>query len=96
MVTKVKFMYDNLPSWLSIKAEENNKLSLRLSNGSIIKATSASSDAGRSEAVSLLLVDEAAFIDQYWRNLGISSTNISNRWWCYSIKYPLWYWKLVS
>ena len=63
MVTKVKFMYDNLPSWLKIPAEENNKLSLRLNNGSIIKATSASSDAGRSEAVSLLLIDEAAFID---------------------------------
>jgi hypothetical protein len=64
MVTKVKFMYDNLPSWLKIEADENNKLSLRLSNGSQIKATSASSDAGRSEAVSLLLIDEAAFIDQ--------------------------------
>ena len=64
MVTKVKFMYDNLPSWLKIDAEENNKLSLRLSNGSQIKATSASSDAGRSEAVSLLIVDEAAFIEQ--------------------------------
>ena len=63
MVTKVKFMYDNLPSWLKIGAEENNKLTLRLSNGSQIKATSASSDAGRSEAVSLLLVDEAAFIE---------------------------------
>ena len=36
MVTKVKFMYDNLPSWLKIPAEENNKLSLRLSNGSIM------------------------------------------------------------
>ena len=64
MVTKVKFMYDSLPSWLKINAEENNKLSLRLSNGSIIKATSTSSDAGRSEAVSLLLIDEAAFIEQ--------------------------------
>jgi hypothetical protein len=64
MVTKVKFMFDNLPTWLKIQAEENNKLSLRLSNGSQIKATSASSDAGRSEAVSLLIVDEAAFIEQ--------------------------------
>jgi hypothetical protein len=63
MVTKVKFMYDNLPSWLKIGAEENNKLSLRLNNGSIIKATSAASDAGRSEAVSLLLIDEASFIE---------------------------------
>ena len=63
MVTKVKFMYENLPSWLKIDADENNKLTLRLANGSQIKATSASSDAGRSEAVSLLLIDEAAFID---------------------------------
>ena len=64
MVTKVKFMYHNLPSWLKIDAVEDNKLTLRLHNGSQIKATSASSDAGRSEAVSLLLIDEAAFIDQ--------------------------------
>jgi hypothetical protein len=63
MVTKVKFMYENLPSWLKIPSEENNKLTLRLNNGSQIKATSASSDAGRSEAVSLLLIDEAAFIE---------------------------------
>jgi hypothetical protein len=63
MVTKVKFMYENLPSWLKVVASENNKLNLRLSNGSQIKATSAASDAGRSEAVSLLLIDEAAFID---------------------------------
>jgi hypothetical protein len=63
MVTKVKFMYENLPSWLKIPADENNKLNLRLNNGSQIKATSAASDAGRSEAVSLLIIDEAAFID---------------------------------
>ena len=65
MVTKVKFMYDNLPSWLKEKDKptEHNKLTLRLNNGSQIKAVGASSDAGRSEAVSLLLVDEAAFIE---------------------------------
>jgi hypothetical protein len=63
MVTKVKFMFENLPSWLKITAEENNKLTLRLSNGSQVKAVSAAGDAGRSEAVSLLIIDEAAFID---------------------------------
>ena len=63
MVTKVKFMYENLPSWLKVDSDENNKLTLRLKNGSQIKATSAASDAGRSEAVSLLLIDEAAFIE---------------------------------
>jgi hypothetical protein len=63
MVTKVKFMYDNLPSWLKVPSQENNKLALKLSNGSQIKAKSSNSDAARSEAVSLLLIDEAAFID---------------------------------
>ncbi len=41
----------------------DNKLSLKLANNSQIVATSAASDAGRSYAVSLLLVDEAAFIE---------------------------------
>jgi len=63
MVTKVRFMYDNLPSWLKVKEIENNRLSLRLANGSQIKAKSSNSDAARSEAVSLLVIDEAAFID---------------------------------
>jgi hypothetical protein len=64
MVEKVQFMYQNLPSWLrGTKPESNNKLSLKLPNGSQIVATSASSDAGRSYAVSLLLIDEGAFIE---------------------------------
>ena len=64
LVTKVKFMYENLPSWLKLGFEENNKLALRLKNGSQIKAVSAASDAGRSEAISLLIIDEAAFIEE--------------------------------
>jgi len=62
LVTKVRFMHDNLPSWLKGQTEEDNKLSLRLKNGSQIKATSAAGDAGRSEALSMLIIDEAAFI----------------------------------
>jgi hypothetical protein len=63
LVTKVQFMYENLPSWLTVPAVEHNKLSLRLSNGSKIQAKSSNSDSARSEAVSLLLIDEAAVID---------------------------------
>jgi len=63
MVTKVKFGYDNLPSWMKIRTIENNKLSIRFANGSQMKAVSAAGDSARSEAVSLLLIDEAAFID---------------------------------
>jgi hypothetical protein len=62
LVTKVRFMHENLPSWLRGQTEEDNKLSLRLRNGSQIKATSAAGDAGRSEALSMLIMDEAAFI----------------------------------
>ena len=64
LVTKVKFMYDGLPSWLQLGFIENNKLALKLKNGSQVKAVSAASDAGRSESISLLIVDEAAFIEE--------------------------------
>ena len=64
LVTKVRFMYEQLPSWLKIPSVENNRLSLRLKNGSQIKAVAASADAGRSEAISLLIIDEAAFIEE--------------------------------
>jgi hypothetical protein len=63
LVSKVQFMYENLPSWLTVPSVEDNKLSLRLTNGSKIQAKSSNSDSARSEAVSLLLIDEAAFID---------------------------------
>jgi hypothetical protein len=64
LVTKVRVMNQYLPSWLKLETVEDNKLSLRYSNGSQIKATSAAGDAGRSEALSLLVFDEAAFIDK--------------------------------
>ena len=64
LVTKVRVMYQNLPSWLKTKVEEDNKLSMRLANGSQIKAVASNESAGRSEALSLLILDEAAFIDK--------------------------------
>ena len=64
IVTKVRVMHDNLPAWLRGKTIEDNKLSLRFKNGSQIKAISSKIDAGRSEALSLLVIDEAAFVDR--------------------------------
>ena len=37
-------MFENLPSWLKVPADENNKLTLRLNTGSQIKAVSAARD----------------------------------------------------
>ena len=63
IVTKIRFGYDNLPSWLKVPETENNQLSLRLSNGSFVQAASSAGTSGRSSALSLLIIDEAAFID---------------------------------
>ena len=69
LVTKVKFMHSLLPVWLRGNLVEDNKLTLRFGNGSQIKATATRESAGRSEALSLLILDEAAFIegaDEIW------------------------------
>ena len=63
LVTKVKYMHNALPVWLRGNLIEDNKLALRFANGSQIKAVASSKDAGRSEALSLLILDEAAFIE---------------------------------
>ena len=64
LVTKVRIMYDGLPHWLKTQIVENNKLSLTFKNGSQIKAIASNESAGRSEALSLLILDEAAFIER--------------------------------
>ena len=62
LVNKVQIMNEMLPSWLKTEIVSNNKLSLKFKNGSQIKAISSASTGARSEALSLLIVDEAAFI----------------------------------
>ena len=73
LVKKVKAIHRHLPSWLKIAdISIDNRTSFELSNGSQIKASSTSSDAGRSEALSLLVIDEAAHVeglDELWTGL---------------------------
>jgi len=73
LVKKVKSIIKNLPPWLRIsKVSIDNRTSFELDNGSQIKASSTSADAGRSEALSLLVVDEAAHVDgltELWTGL---------------------------
>lgn len=58
LVAKTIFMYDQLPQFLKVPTTQKNKLSMWLQNGSKITAKSSNADAARSEAVSLLLIDE--------------------------------------
>lgn len=64
IVSKVRFANDNLPSWIKVNCREDNRLSLKLENGSQITATSSATSAGRSQALSLLVLDECAFIEK--------------------------------
>ena len=67
IVTKVKVMYDSLPAFFKeyCKLVDNNKLEMSFTNGSHIKSVSSSPDAARSVAASLLVIDEAAFIEKF-------------------------------
>jgi hypothetical protein len=64
LVKKVKSIMQNVPPWLRIaEIKIDNRTSFVLTNGSEVKAASTSGDAGRSEALSLLVIDEAAHVD---------------------------------
>ena len=73
LVKKVKMVMKNLPPWMQIsKITIDNRNSFELSNGSTIKAVGTSADAGRSEALSLLIIDEAAHVEgleELWAGL---------------------------
>jgi hypothetical protein len=73
LVKKVKTILKNCPDWIKIaQVSIDNRTSFELTNGSQIKASSTSGDAGRSEALSLLVIDEAAHVeglDELWTGL---------------------------
>ncbi len=75
-IKKVKTALRSMPDWLTLpEIVSSNKQGVEFSNGSTIKAVPTSDDAGRSEALSLLIVDEAAFIrnfEELW--MGLYST----------------------
>lgn len=71
-IKKCHVILQNVPKWLLLPRFEPSKQSISFSNGSQIKAVPTSDDAGRSEALSLLIIDEAAFIrdfDEIWAGL---------------------------
>lgn len=69
VISKIKTIYANLPGYLKPDLETDNQFSIKLKNGSFCKAVPTSEDAGRSESLSLLVIDEAAFVkwaDKIW------------------------------
>jgi hypothetical protein len=63
VLDRVKIMYDELPKFLKPGIVEDNKHTLKLSSQSVIKSRPSGKQSGRSLAGSILIIDEAAFID---------------------------------
>lgn len=78
LLRKTKYIIKHLPTWLRIsKIDVDNQESFELSNGSKAQASATSGDAGRSDALSLLILDEAAHIDKIediWTAIGPTIT----------------------
>lgn len=72
VLRKIKYMYKNLPDYLRVPVvngrtgDIGTATEMEFSNGSIISSIPTTEDAGRSEGLSLLVVDEAAIIK--WAN----------------------------
>jgi hypothetical protein len=64
-VKKVKTFIKNTPTWLNGKITTDNAGEIILSNDSKVSAHATTSDSARSEALSLLIIDEAAIIDSH-------------------------------
>lgn len=76
MIHRVRFMYERLPHWLKpgLTADGWNKHSVAFDNGSRIISQATSENSGRGMSVSLLFLDEFAFVrdsvaEEFWTSV---------------------------
>lgn len=65
IMSRVQLAYENLPMWIKPGVKEWNKGSFELDNGTKVMAAASSSSAIRGRSVSLLYLDEFAFIPNW-------------------------------
>ena len=63
VLDRIKIMYDETPEWMRPKATQINAHNLKLENNSHIKSRPSGKQSGRGLSGSLLIIDEAAFIE---------------------------------
>ena len=71
IMDRIRFMYEELPDWLRPGVTTWNVQKIQFDNGSKIESTTTTSDAGRGKSISLLYVDEMAFVktriaEEFW------------------------------
>ncbi len=62
IMDRIKYGYEELPDWLRAGVQAYNVQDIRFDNGSRIKSTTTTPDSGRGMALSLLYLDEFAFV----------------------------------
>lgn len=73
LLGRIKFLFDNLPDWMRLRCLKDTEQILQFANGSRIESIPTSDNAGRSEGLSLLFIDEAAHVngvDGIWQAAG--------------------------
>jgi len=65
ILDRIKAAYEALPDWLQQGVEEWNKGNITLENGCKVLAAATSSSAIRGKSISLLYIDEAAFVENW-------------------------------
>jgi hypothetical protein len=65
ILDRIKLSYESLPEWLQQGVVEWNKGSIELENGCKVIAAATSSSAIRGKSISLLYIDEAAFVENW-------------------------------
>lgn len=63
IMAKVRFAYEELPDHIRAGAREYNKKSIVFDNGSTIVSTTTTISTGRGKSISLIYLDEFAFVD---------------------------------
>lgn len=76
MIRRIRYAYENLPMWLKPGVTDDgwNKHSVSFDNDSKIDSTATSEDSGRGESLSLLFLDEFAFVkpniqEEFWTSI---------------------------
>ena len=62
LLGRFRYIYNHLPEFLQAELVENNTRKMAFCNGCVIQSVPTSPEAGRSESLSLLIIDEAAYI----------------------------------
>lgn len=62
VMTRIKYAYEECPDYIKAGCEKNNEGTIKFDNGSIIEAVATTPDAARGKSLTMLYLDEFAFV----------------------------------